>query len=146
MEDDTMECPKCNSSHVVKNGSVKRIPKHLCRNCGFQFTRITPRGKPLKTKILAVVLYMSGISFNRIGEICSVSAQSALNWIKKFGVENAARPKPEGQTVILELDELWHYLQKKTVNSGSGQLWIAFPVDCWIGNSASEIQRPSLDF
>jgi transposase len=141
-----MECPKCKSSHVVKNGSVKGIRKHLCRKCGFQFTRSTPRGKPLKTKILAVVLYMSGLSFNRIGEICSVSAQSVLNWIRKFAAEHADRPKSEGETVILELDELWHFLQKKSTNSGSGQLWIAFPVDYWIGNSATETPKPSLDF
>jgi len=141
-----MECPKCKSSHVVKNGSVKRIPKHLCRKCGFQFTRSTPKGKPLKTKILAVVLYMSGLSLNRIGKICGVSGQSILNWICTFAAKHAERPKPEGQTVILELDELWHFLQKKDKNSGFGQLWIAFPVDCWIGNSVTETQKPYLDF
>jgi transposase len=141
-----MECPKCKSSHVVKNGSVKGIHKNLCRNCGFQFSRSTPRGKPLKTKILAVVLYMSGLSFNRIGALCNVSAQSVLNWVRKFAAENAERPEPEEQAVILELDELWHFLQKKDTNSGFGRLWIAFPVDCWIGNSVIETQKPSLDF
>ena len=137
-----MECPKCMSSHVVKNGSVKGIRKHLCRACGFQFTRTTPRGKPLKTKILAVVLYLSGLSLNRIGQLCGVSAQSILNWIRAFAAEHAERPQPEGQTVILELDELWHYLQKKDKNSGFGQRWIAFPVDCWIGNSVTETHSP----
>ena len=136
-----MECPKCMSSHVVKNGSVKGIRKHLCRACGFQFTRTTPRGKPLKTKILAVVLYMSGLSLNRIGKLSGVSAQSILNWIRDFAAEHAEKPKPEGQTVILELDELWHYLEKKDRNSGFGQLWIAFPVGCWIGNSATEMHK-----
>src|SRR4030042_5111693 len=105
-----MDCPRCKSSHVVKNGSVKGVHKHLCRACGFQFTRTTPRGKPLKTKILAVVLYLSGLSLNRIGQLCGVSAQSVLNWIRAFAAEHAERPRPEGQTVILELDELWHYL------------------------------------
>ena len=140
-----MECPKCMSSHVVKNGSVKGIRKHLCRDCGYQFTRSTPRGKPLKTKIFAVLLYMSGLSLSRIGWMCSVSAQSVLNWIRKFAAEHAERPKPEGQTVILELDELWHFLQKKSANSGSGQLWIAFPVDYWIGNSVTETRKHFLD-
>lgn len=140
-----MECPKCKSSHIVKNGSVKGIRKHLCRKCGFQFTRSTPRGKPLKTKMLTVILYMSGLSLSHIGWICRVSAQSVLNWIRKFAAEHAERPKPEGETVILELDELWHFLQKKDASSGSGQLWIAFPVDCWIGNSATETRKNFLD-
>ena len=141
-----MECPKCKNSHVVKNGSVKGIRKHLCRNCGFQFTRSTPKGKPLKTKILAVVLYMSGLSLNRIGKICGVSGQSVLNWIKDFAAKHAERPKSEGQMVILELDELWHFLQKKDTSSGFGRQWIAFPVDCWIGNSVKETQKPSPNF
>ena len=140
-----MECPKCKSSHVVKNGSVKGVRKHLCRACGFQFTRTTPRGKPLKTKILAVVLYLSGLSLNRIGQLCGVSAQSILNWIRDYAAEHAERPRPEGETVILELDELWHYLHKKNKNSGCGQLWIALPVDCWIGNSATETPKPLPD-
>lgn len=141
-----MDCPRCTSSHVVKNGSVKGVHKHLCRSCGFQFTRTTPRGKPLKTKILAVLLYLSGLSLNRIGQLCGVSAQSVLNWIRDYAAEHAERPQPEGQTVILELDELWHYLSKKNKNSGSGQLWIALPVDYWTGNSATETPKPSPDF
>jgi len=140
-----MDCPMCKSSHVVKNGSVKGVHKHLCRACGFQFTRTTPRGKPLKTKILAVVLYLSGLSLNRIGQLCGVSAQSVLNWIRDYAAEHAERPQPEGQTIILELDELWHYLSKKNKNSGSGQLWIALPVNYWIGNSATETPKPSPD-
>ncbi len=137
-----MECPKCKSTYVVNNGSVKGVHKHLCRNCGFQFTRTTPRGKPLKTKVFAVLLYLSGLSLNRIGQLCGVSAQSALNWVRAYAAEHAERPKPEeGQTVILELDELWHYLQKKETNSGSGQLWIATLVDYWIGNSETEIHK-----
>ncbi len=140
-----MECPKCKSSHVVKNGSVKGVRKHLCRGCGFQFTRSTPRGKPLKTKILAVLMYMSGASFNRIGYLCGVSAQAVLNWVRDFEAEYAEKPAPEGQVVVLELDELWHYLQKKSANSGYGQRWIAFPVDSWIGNSVTETPKPFND-
>jgi len=138
-----MECPRCKGSHIVKNGSVKSVHKHLCRACGYQFTRLTPRGKPLKTKILAVILYLSGLSLNRIGQVCGVSAQSALNWIRDYAAEHAERPKPEGQAVILELDELWHYLQKKDASSGFGRRWIAFPVDYWIGNSAPGTHPPS---
>ena len=140
-----MECPRCKSTYVVKNGSVKGVRKHLCRACGFQFTRTTPRGKPLKTKIFAVVLYLSGLPLNRIGQLCGVSAQSVLNWIRAFAAEHAERPQPEGQTVILELDELWHYLKKKDKSSGFGQRWIAFPVDCWIGNSETGMRPLSPD-
>ena len=59
-------CPKCQSDRVIKNGSAAGKPKKQCKQCGYQFTRTTPRGKPLTTKINAVLFYLSGISMNRI--------------------------------------------------------------------------------
>ena len=82
------ECPKCQSDRVIKNGSAAGKPKKQCKQCGYQFTRTTPRGKPLKTKINAVLLYLSGISMNRIAFLLRVSAQTVLNWM---GDENDSR-------------------------------------------------------
>ena len=48
-------CPKCQSDHLVNNGSTAGKPQKLCRQCGYQFTRTTPRGKPLNTKLNAVL-------------------------------------------------------------------------------------------
>jgi transposase-like protein len=48
-------CPKCQSADVIKNGSVAGKPKKQCKQCGYQFTRTTPRGKSLRTKISAVL-------------------------------------------------------------------------------------------
>ena len=87
-------CPKCQSDHLVNNGSAAGKPKKRCRQGGYQFIRTTPRGKPLKTKINAVLLYLSGISMNRIAFLLRVSAQSVLNWIRAFakeGDENETR-------------------------------------------------------
>ena len=77
-------CPQCQSDRLVNNGSVAGKPKKLCKRCGFQFTRTTPRGKPLTTKINAVLFYLSGISMHRIAFLLRVSAQSVLNWIRTF--------------------------------------------------------------
>jgi transposase-like protein len=49
-------CPQCQSDRLVNSGSAARKPKKVCQRCGYQFTRIIPRGKPLKTKINAVLL------------------------------------------------------------------------------------------
>jgi transposase-like protein len=73
-------CPPCQSDRLVNNGSVAGNPKKLCKRCGFQFTRTTPRGKPLTTKINAVLFYLSGLSMHRIAFLLRVSAQSVLNW------------------------------------------------------------------
>jgi transposase-like protein len=112
-------CPQCQSDRLVKNGSVADKPKKLCQQCGYQFTRIIPRGKPLKTKINAVLLYLSGISMHRIAFLVRVSAQSVLNWIRVFATAYYEKPEPTGRTIVLELDEMWHYVKEKRQ-----KLWI----------------------
>ena len=44
-----------------------------------------------------------------------VSTPSILNWIRAHAATHAPRPQPEpGESVVvMELDELWHFLQKK---------------------------------
>jgi insertion element IS1 protein InsB len=112
-------CPKCQSDHLVNNGSTAGKPQKLCQQCGYQFTRTTLRGKPLTTKLNAVLFYLSGISMNRMAFLLRVSAQSVLNWIRAFAKEHDEKPEPTGRTIVLELDELWHYLKKKRQ-----KLWI----------------------
>ncbi len=123
-------CPKCQSEWLVNNGSAAGQPKKQCKQCGYQFTRTTPRGKPATTKINAVLLYLSGISMNRIAFLLRVSAQAILNWIRTLAKQYQEKPEPTGKTIILELDEMWHYLKKKrhklwiwkALDQGTGQL------------------------
>jgi transposase len=41
-----------------------------------------------------------------------------------------------GEAVIIELDEMWHYLHSKKTNYGSGKLIVAIPVNSLTGNVA----------
>jgi insertion element IS1 protein InsB len=112
-------CPQCQSDRLVNNGSVAGKPKKLCKQGGFQFTRMTPRGKPFTMKINAVLWYLSGISMNRIAFLLQVPVQAVLNWIRTFAKAHEEKPEPTGKTIVLELDEMWHYLKKKPQ-----KLWI----------------------
>ena len=132
--EETMNCPRCGHAITVKNGQAKGKPRRKCKACGHQFTRTAPAGKPVARKALAIVLYLSGLSLRRIGTICGVSRQAVLNWVRDYALKHAKKPDPQGETVVLELDEMWHFLEKKEKNSGSGKLWIAQPVDSWIGS------------
>ena len=51
------ECPRCQHIHFVKNGFVNEKQRYKCKNCHYQFTRKTPRGKPKTHKTLALLLY-----------------------------------------------------------------------------------------
>jgi transposase-like protein len=112
-------CPQCQSDRLVNNGSAAGKPKKLCRPWGDQFTRPTPRGKPLAMKVHAVRLSLSGISMNRIAFLLRVSAQSVLNWLRTFAQEHDEKPEPTSRAILLELDEMWHDLQQKR-----RKLWI----------------------
>jgi hypothetical protein len=70
-------------------------------------------------KVQAVLLYLSGISMHRIAFLLRVSAQSVLNWLRTFAQEHYEKPEPTGKAIILELDEMWHYLKNKR-----RKLWI----------------------
>ena len=114
-------CPKCNSNKVIKNGFARGHQRYKCKDCSYQFTRSQlVRGKPLWMKLEAVLLYMSGMSMNAIGEQLAVSAQSILNWVRDFAKSNYEKPTP-GKVVIIELDEMWHFLQSKKTNYGFGK-------------------------
>jgi insertion element IS1 protein InsB len=112
-------CPRCQSDRLVKNGSAAGKPKKQCKQCGRQFTRTTPRGKPLSMKIKAVLWYLSGVSMNRIAFLLRVSAQAVLTWIRALAQHYQEKPEPTGRTIVLELDEMWHYLKTKR-----HKLWI----------------------
>jgi insertion element IS1 protein InsB len=106
-------CPKCQSHHLVNNGSTAGTPQKRCQPCGDQFTRTTPRGKPRKTKINAVRFYLRGISMHRMACLLRVSAQAVLNGIRAGAKEHDEKLAPTGRTRVLELDELGHDLKHK---------------------------------
>jgi IS1 transposase len=50
---------------------------------------------------------------HRIAFRVRVSAQSGLNWIRAFATAYSEKSEPRGRTIILELDEMWHYVKEK---------------------------------
>lgn len=133
-----MQCPKCGSERKVKSGFMKGIQRYKCKECGCQYTRSTPRGAPLKTRLMAVYLYTHGLSMNAIAKLLGVSTPGVLRWIKKFAKDHCEMPTP-GTSVIVELDEMWHYIQKNGKKSGSGRPWIMILDSLSTGNAAPVI-------
>ena len=106
-------CPQCQGERLVKNGSAAGKPKKRCKQCGYQFTRTTPRGKPLATKINAVLWYLRGMSMHRMAFLLRVSTQAVLTWIRDLATAYDEKPEPTGRTIVLQRDEMWHYLKNK---------------------------------
>ncbi len=78
---------------------------------------------------------------NAIAKMLHASPSTILEWIRNFGGEHAKPPEPqEIGAVVLELDQMWHYLKKKT-NFGYGKLCVVIPENSSHGNVVIEIKR-----
>ena len=137
-----MNCPKCRGGRAVKNGFVRGLQRYRCKGCGCNFTQSHTHGYPIKDKILAVILHLSGLSMNAIAPIIGVSTQSVMRWIKAYGDQTPA-PTPGTAPVEVEIDEMHHFLLKKSNRSGSGKCWIVTPAPSWAGFVAVVIRPPA---
>ena len=106
-----LRCKRCGGEEHVKNGLMRGKQRYRCKACGLNFTDTPPRGMPLAMKVTAVLLYVSGLSMNRTAKLLGVSTPSVMAWIERFAEAYAQKPEPEGRAVVVELDEMWHFLK-----------------------------------
>src|SRR3954465_533855 len=138
-----LRCKGCGSEEQVKNGFMRGKQRYLCKACGLNFTDTPPRGMPLRMKVEAVLLYVSGLSMNRTAKLLGVSTPTVQAWIERFAEVYAQKPGPEGRAVVVELDEMWHYLKKSGTSSGSGRLGIVLRDGSSTGNWAVVTRPPA---
>ena len=136
-----LRCKRCGAEEHVKNGLMRGKQRYRCKGCGLNFTDTPARGMPLRVKATAVLLYLSGLSMNRTAKLLGVSTPSVMTWIERFAEVYGQKPEPEGRAVVVELDEMWHYLKKKPASSGSGRLGIVLR-GAWLTGSAAVVTPP----
>jgi transposase len=136
-----LRCKRCGSEERIKNGFMRGKQRYRCKACGLNFTDTPPRGMPLQVKVMAVLLYISGLSMNRTAKLLGVSTPSVMTWIERFAKEHAQKPAPEGRALVVELDEMWHYLKKRPTSSGYGRLGIVLQAD-WLTGSWAVVTEP----
>jgi hypothetical protein len=71
-----------------------------------------------------------------------VSTPAVLRWVRLFAENTYEKPEPS-EAVIVELDEMWHYLNSKKTNFGYGKLIVAVPVGSLTGNVGIVIKKRS---
>ena len=135
-----MNCKRCESSKIVKAGLVRSLQRYKCKDCSYYFTNTPVRGMPLSTKLLGLQLYASGLSLRRTGKLLNVSQVAIQKWIQILVPLLCPKIQPEGRVVVMELDEMWHYIHSKKTNFGSGRLIVSIPVDSLIGNMGIAIE------
>ena len=136
-----MKCSRCNGERTVKNGKHLDRQRYKCKDCGYQFTLEKPRGADVAKKCLAIILYVNGLSFRSIAEIVSVSHTAVYDWVKSFGLQTYEKPVPQGD-VVIELDEMWHFLTLKKTNFGYGKHIVVLLVNSSTGNVEAVTVKP----
>ncbi len=105
-------CPKCHSSRIIKNSNAAEKQRYLCKECVLQFTRTSSRVRPAAEKALALTLHTLGLSLNTIARLFHVPTPAVLRWVRHFTEKTYEKPQP-AEAVIIELDEMWHYIKSK---------------------------------
>ncbi len=107
------KCKKYESNEYVKAGFVKDEQRYQCKKCGRQFVPTRHKGRSEQEKLEAVRPYAHGLSFRTIAKLLKVSTQSVFVWVKNFAENNYSKPAPTDDSVVIELDEMWHFLRSK---------------------------------
>ena len=76
---------------------------------------------------MAVQMYLEGMGFRAIGRVLEVSNVSVLRWVRQAAqaikdtkLWERSHTAPE----CIQIDEMWHYIQKNKMNFGCGLLMI----------------------
>ena len=123
----THSCTKCDSINIVKNGKdYKNKQKFHCLGCGaYGILNPTNRAYPEFFKELILRAYRERASMRGIERIFGIVRQTLARWIlEKADVlpELATTLEKAEANDILELDELWSFVLKK---SNQRWVWIA---------------------
>jgi transposase len=79
---------------------------------------------------------------NALAKMFRVWTSMILTWIRRYAADHAEKPAPNGKAIVLEIDEIWHFLKKNGANSGSGRLWIVIQAASLTGSVGVVMQQP----
>jgi transposase-like protein len=123
------ECKFCKSSKLVRSGKIRGSQRYLCKEC--HKNQISGDGRVKydnKIRYLALAMYLNSAGFRSIGRVLKVPFQLVHWWVKAAGelveAEAAKRSNSPKEIAILEMDELYTYVQKKSGEQEYGLLWI----------------------
>jgi transposase-like protein len=141
-----LNCKRCAGAAFVKNGTVRGHQRYRCKACGCNFTATPERGKPEAMKALAVLLYaMGNASQGMIARLLGVSHVTVYKWLRAAG-EATPAPAAEPTSGIVQIDEMWHFVNGKKTRFGSGGPTILWHGEPWPGNWVGVMTRPAGDF
>ncbi len=151
VEDDTIRCPACNSTHIVRKsrkprlkrfydaeGNLQEVPvyRYYCRNPACSrgsFTHLPPGLVPysrhrLEVHLLAVQAYAWGYStYRRVGQALQVSEMTVYRWVSAWGhdlLPVAALFGVVRSSGVVGVDEKYVLVPKNDKPAGKMRRWM----------------------
>ena len=81
-------------------------------------------------------MYINGLSLRTIARLLHTSATSVLSWVRKFALENYEKLQTSSEAVVIQLDEMWHFLNLKKTSFGYGKHIVLIQGNSLTGNAA----------
>ncbi len=115
-----MRCRKCNSTRVIKNGSVRGVQRFCCKRCQRSFQKRIVKSHSDNTVRKALELYVDGMPMRAVARKSKVGKSSVQQWIRKHG--NRLTYSAVSCGPLIELDELQFFVGNK---HNRKWLWLA---------------------
>ncbi|WP_416674202.1 IS1/IS1595 family N-terminal zinc-binding domain-containing protein [Egbenema bharatensis] len=79
-----MQCPKCTSIQLQKNGNRRGKQNYRCKDCGCQFiASYTQRGYSDDAKQICLRMHRLGLNIRKIEQLTGISHSTIRNWIRQ---------------------------------------------------------------
>ena len=123
LDEHTMQCPDCSSTHIRKNGHRKGKQNHICADCRRQFIDdYQPyQGYSDEVRRECLKMYVNGMGFRGIERVKGVHHTTVISWVKAVGELLPDAYNPDQIPEVGELDELETFVHSKKLKSGYGR-------------------------
>jgi transposase len=118
-----IRCKRCCGEKFIKSGLNKGSQRYQCKDCHYNFIEGDRRlNKDAEMKSLAALLYSQGKgSYGFISKLLKKSRSTIYRWVKQMA-ESLPDPVIDDNLKEIEIDEIWHFLERKKTRYGSSKL------------------------
>ncbi len=111
----TINCPKCVSNEIRKNGHRREKQNYQCKNCGRQFIEYYSQvGYSKEIKEQCLTMYLNGNGFRAIERMTNVNHNTIIRWVKKTACQLPDSNNNDNKIPqVGEIDELQTFVGKK---------------------------------
>ena len=142
-----MTCHHCGSGSYRRNGSYAGVQRYICKDCGRSFTSRGERyAKAVKAQ--ALDMYLNNVGIRKVARFTGASPAAVLKWIGKAAqamaarLQQAAQQVTDGEADIIEMDEIYTYVQKNGSARSYGLLIVGDRV-AWLRTTSATPASPA---